>query len=102
MGLALRDNDDREAATRRPLRFLTAGSVDDGKSTLIGRLLLDGRAILADQLDALEARAGGGQPIDLDLVAVDDDVVLLPEGAPGRLHAADRRGSRSKQCLGRA
>ena len=68
MGLALRDNDDREAATRRQLRFLTAGSVDDGKSTLIGRLLLDGRAILADQLDALEARAGGGQPIDLALL----------------------------------
>ncbi|MGZ8261248.1 MAG: sulfate adenylyltransferase subunit 1, partial [Caldimonas sp.] len=54
---------------RRPLRFLTAGSVDDGKSTLIGRLLFDGRAILADQLDALEARAGGGgQPIDLALL----------------------------------
>ncbi len=33
------------------LRFLTAGSVDDGKSTLIGRLLLDSRALLADQLD---------------------------------------------------
>jgi len=68
MGLALREDDDREPATRRPLRFLTAGSVDDGKSTLIGRLLLDGRAILADQLDALEARAGGGQPIDLALL----------------------------------
>ena len=68
MGLALRDNDDREAATRRPLRFLTAGSVDDGKSTLIGRLLLDGRAILADQLDALETRAGDGRPIDLALL----------------------------------
>jgi sulfate adenylyltransferase subunit 1 len=35
----------------RALRFLTAGSVDDGKSTLIGRLLYDSRAILADQLD---------------------------------------------------
>ncbi len=35
------------------LRFLTAGSVDDGKSTLIGRLLLDSRALLADQLDAV-------------------------------------------------
>jgi sulfate adenylyltransferase subunit 1 len=69
MALALReDDDDRAPATRRPLRFLTAGSVDDGKSTLIGRLLLDGRAILADQLDALEARAGGGQPIDLSLL----------------------------------
>jgi sulfate adenylyltransferase subunit 1 len=53
---------------RRPLRFLTAGSVDDGKSTLIGRLLFDSRAILADQLDALAAKAGGGQPIDLALL----------------------------------
>ena len=43
----------------RALRFLTAGSVDDGKSTLIGRLLYDSRAILADQLDTLEKRAGG-------------------------------------------
>jgi len=51
----------------RALRFLTAGSVDDGKSTLIGRLLFDGRAILADQLDMLEKRAAG-QPIDLSLL----------------------------------
>ena len=43
----------------RALRFLTAGSVDDGKSTLIGRLLYDSRAILADQLDTLEKRAAG-------------------------------------------
>ena len=46
-------------APRRALRFLTAGSVDDGKSTLIGRLLYDSRAILADQLDHLHARAAG-------------------------------------------
>jgi sulfate adenylyltransferase subunit 1 len=51
----------------RALRFLTAGSVDDGKSTLIGRLLFDSRAILADQLDVLEKRAGGN-PIDLSLL----------------------------------
>ncbi|MBC7482487.1 MAG: sulfate adenylyltransferase [Rhizobacter sp.] len=51
----------------RALRFLTAGSVDDGKSTLIGRLLYDSRAILADQLDTLEKRAGGA-PIDLSLL----------------------------------
>ncbi|MEO3713065.1 sulfate adenylyltransferase subunit 1 [Roseateles flavus] len=51
----------------RALRFLTAGSVDDGKSTLIGRLLFDSRAILADQLDTLERRAAG-QPIDLSLL----------------------------------
>ena len=43
-----------QAPTQLPaLRFLTAGSVDDGKSTLIGRLLLDSHALLADQLDAV-------------------------------------------------
>ena len=39
------------------LRFLTAGSVDDGKSTLIGRLLFDSKKIYEDQLDALERAA---------------------------------------------
>ena len=47
------------AASSRPsmdlLRFATAGSVDDGKSTLIGRLLLDSKAIFEDQLEAVEA-----------------------------------------------
>lgn len=62
------------AAPRRALRFLTAGSVDDGKSTLIGRLLYDSRAILADQLDHLHARAAGtlqaegGPAFDLSLL----------------------------------
>ena len=37
------------------LRFATAGSVDEGKSTLIGRLLLDSKAIFEDQLEAVEA-----------------------------------------------
>jgi sulfate adenylyltransferase subunit 1 len=37
------------------LRFITAGSVDDGKSTLIGRLLFDSKAVLSDQLTALAA-----------------------------------------------
>src|SRR4249920_546052 len=55
------------AADHRALRFLTAGSVDDGKSTLIGRLLFDSRAILADQLDTLEKKAAGA-PIDLSLL----------------------------------
>ena len=54
-------------ADHRALRFLTAGSVDDGKSTLIGRLLFDSRAILADQLDTLEKKAAGA-PIDLSLL----------------------------------
>jgi sulfate adenylyltransferase subunit 1 len=58
----------------RALRFLTAGSVDDGKSTLIGRLLYDSQAILADQIVALERRAAGapraeGEPtFDLSLL----------------------------------
>ena len=51
----------------RALRFLTAGSVDDGKSTLIGRLLYDSRAILADQLDMLEAKSEG-EALDLSLL----------------------------------
>jgi len=54
-------------ADHRALRFLTAGSVDDGKSTLIGRLLFDSQAILADQLDSLEKRAAGA-PVDLSLL----------------------------------
>ena len=37
------------------LRFATAGSVDDGKSTLIGRLLFDSKSIFADQLEAVVA-----------------------------------------------
>lgn len=46
------------------LRFNTCGSVDDGKSTLIGRLLYDSKSIMEDQLEALERSAdltGGGQ-----------------------------------------
>ena len=39
------------------LRVATAGSVDDGKSTLIGRLLHDTKSILEDQLEAVSARA---------------------------------------------
>ncbi len=54
------------------LRFITCGSVDDGKSTLIGRLLYDSRAIFADQLAALEddsKRVGTqGQNIDFALL----------------------------------
>jgi len=51
------------------LRFLTAGSVDDGKSTLIGRLLYDTKAILADQLAAIERTSQRrGQALDLSLL----------------------------------
>ena len=49
------------------LRFTTAGSVDDGKSTLIGRLLYDSKSIFEDQLDQLEQAAdlSGGSEINL-------------------------------------
>ena len=60
-------HDAADELAHKALRFLTAGSVDDGKSTLIGRLLYDSRAILADQLHALEQRAAGA-PIDLSLL----------------------------------
>src|ERR1700716_669607 len=51
------------------LRFLTAGSVDDGKSTLIGRLLYDTKAILADQLAAVTRTSEQrGQALDLSLL----------------------------------
>ncbi|MEW1698060.1 MULTISPECIES: GTP-binding protein [unclassified Streptomyces] len=55
------------------LRFATAGSVDDGKSTLVGRLLHDSRSVLADQLEAVErVSAGRGQEAP--------DLALLTDG----------------------
>ncbi len=52
------------------LRFATAGSVDDGKSTLVGRLLYDTKSILADAYDAVErvTRERGGAGVDLALL----------------------------------
>ena len=52
------------------LRFTTAGSVDDGKSTLIGRLLYDSKSIFQDQLDAVEesSKRKGFDYIDLSLL----------------------------------
>ncbi|HET6438115.1 MAG TPA: GTP-binding protein [Anaeromyxobacter sp.] len=57
-------------ADRGLLRFLTCGSVDDGKSTLIGRLLLDTRSVLSDALSAVEAssRRRGLGAVDLSLL----------------------------------
>ncbi|MGK5546940.1 sulfate adenylyltransferase subunit 1 [Streptomyces sp. URMC 127] len=52
------------------LRFATAGSVDDGKSTLVGRLLHDSKSVLADQLEAVEhaSRSRGASAPDLALL----------------------------------
>ena len=56
------------------LRFVTAGSVDDGKSTLIGRLLYDAKGLMRDQVRALAPGRTGGAPDDdeLDLALVTD------------------------------
>ena len=54
------------------LRFITAGSVDDGKSTLIGRLLYDSKSILADQLEVLEQQSKNKNEDGVDLAILTD------------------------------
>jgi sulfate adenylyltransferase subunit 1 len=54
------------------LRFITAGSVDDGKSTLIGRLLYDSKNILIDQLEALEKSTRNRTDGSVDLALLTD------------------------------
>ena len=54
------------------LRFITAGSVDDGKSTLIGRLLYDSKNILVDQLAALEQQSKNRAAGEIDLALLTD------------------------------
>src|SRR5678815_1618530 len=54
------------------LRFITAGSVDDGKSTLIGRLLYDSKSILIDQLDAIERQSKNKEDGEIDLALLTD------------------------------
>src|SRR6201989_3603321 len=54
------------------LRFITAGSVDDGKSTLIGRLLFDSKNILVDQIEALERQNRNKQNGEIDLALLTD------------------------------
>ena len=56
------------------LRFITAGSVDDGKSTLIGRLLYDSKSILADQLEALEQQSKNKNEDGIDLAILTDGI----------------------------
>jgi len=54
------------------LRFITAGSVDDGKSTLIGRLLFDSKSILIDQMEALEKQSRNKEDGEIDLALLTD------------------------------
>src|SRR3546814_17376573 len=69
--------------TKDLLRFITCGSVDDGKSTLIGRLLHDTKLLLDDQVAALEAdsRKHGTQGDDIDFALLVDG--LAAERAQG-------------------
>ncbi|PUA17054.1 sulfate adenylyltransferase subunit 1 [Glaciimonas sp. PCH181] len=77
MNAVVSENKPVSAKTAHPLqergllRFITAGSVDDGKSTLIGRLLFDSKGIFADQLDAMSRakhKRTVGDTIDLSLL----------------------------------
>ena len=63
------------------LRFITCGSVDDGKSTLIGRLLYDSKMIFEDQLDALEAdsKKSGTQGENIDFALLVDGLAAERE-----------------------
>jgi len=54
------------------LRFITAGSVDDGKSTLIGRLLYDSKSIMIDQLEAIEKQSRNKEEGTIDLALLTD------------------------------
>ncbi len=54
------------------LRFITAGSVDDGKSTLIGRLLYDSKSILIDHLEAIERQTKNKKEGEIDLALLTD------------------------------
>ncbi|BCW76696.1 MULTISPECIES: GTP-binding protein [unclassified Arthrobacter] len=90
-------------------RFATAGSVDDGKSTLVGRLLHDSKAILADQLDAVARtsadRGFGGDKGGIDLALLTDG--LRAEREQGitidvayRYFATDQRSFILADCPG--
>src|SRR6185437_12077270 len=58
--------------TKDLLRFSTAGSVDDGKSTLIGRLLYDSRTVYEDHLRAVTRSTGGAASSAIDFALLTD------------------------------
>ncbi|MCD4850959.1 GTP-binding protein [Arthrobacter sp. AK01] len=98
-----------EALPSTLFRFATAGSVDDGKSTLVGRLLHDSKAILADTLDAVARtsadRGFGGEKGGIDLALLTDG--LRAEREQGitidvayRYFATDRRSFILADCPG--
>ena len=84
------------------LRLATAGSVDDGKSTLIGRLLYDAKAVLADQLAHVEERSVNGldlalaQPLEPELGTIQRltptiEALVTPSLEPSLDDAAAKR-----------
>ena len=98
------------------LRFITCGSVDDGKSTLIGRLLYDSKAVLDDQLEALkrDSKKFGTTGDDLDFALLVDGLSAEREQgitidvayryfstAKRAFIIAEMRGSRSSEREGR-
>ncbi len=96
-----------EQAAKTTLRFLTCGSVDDGKSTLIGRLLYDSKLIFEDQLAALEAdsRRSGTQGEDIDFALLVDGLAAEREqgitiDVAYRYFATDRRKFVVADCPG--
>ncbi|MCB1498423.1 MAG: adenylyl-sulfate kinase, partial [Bauldia sp.] len=72
----LRDNEGKDL-----LRFLTCGSVDDGKSTLIGRLLFDSKKLFEDQLATLQSESEkfGTTEGDIDFALLVDGLVAERE-----------------------
>ena len=102
------------------LRFTTAGSVDDGKSTLIGRLLYDSKSIFEDQMEAIESislkkgenqvnlalltdglRAEREQGITIDVAyryfATPKRKFIIAD-TPGHIQYTQKYGYRSKYC----
>jgi bifunctional enzyme CysN/CysC len=97
----------QEQAAKTTLRFLTCGSVDDGKSTLIGRLLYDSKLIFDDQLAALEAdsKRVGTQGQDIDFALLVDGLAAEREqgitiDVAYRYFATDKRKFVVADCPG--
>ena len=97
----------RQHETKDLLRFITCGSVDDGKSTLIGRLLHDTRLLLDDQLAALESdsRRHGTQNGEIDFALLVDGLAAEREqgitiDVAYRFFGTDRRKFIVADCPG--
>jgi sulfate adenylyltransferase subunit 1 len=72
LNLQIPKSQNLKISTMDLLRFITAGSVDDGKSTLIGRLLYDSKSILIDQLAAIEKQSKNKEQGEIDLALLTD------------------------------